>query len=117
MIRSRKTFSIRSIIISVVIAFNVVVVHAAYTYNESLYWWLIVSLPMLLIAIRDVRQSRHAIIRNFPIVGHLRYFLESIRPELRQYFFESDLDGKPFNRRQRSIVYQRAKNEKQTVAF
>src|SRR5690606_1320890 len=47
----------------------------------------------------------------------LRYFFESIRPEMRQYFWESDLDGKPFNRRQRSIVYQRAKNEKQTVAF
>src|SRR5690606_15571656 len=50
-------------------------------------------------------------------VGHLRYMFESIRPEIRQYFFESDLDGKPFSRRQRSVVYQRAKNQKQTVAF
>ena len=117
MIRSRKTFSIRRIIISAVITCNVIVVHAGYTYNQGYYWWLIISVPLLLIAIRDMRQSKHAIIRNFPLIGHLRYFLESIRPELRQYFFESDLDGKPFNRRQRSIVYQRAKNEKQTVAF
>src|SRR5688572_11790633 len=72
---------------------------------------------MLLIAVRYSVQQTHAIIRNYPVIGHLRYFFESIRPEIRQYFFESDLDGKPFNRRQRSIVYQRAKNERQTVAF
>jgi glutamate synthase domain-containing protein 2 len=65
----------------------------------------------------NIIQSRHSILRNYPIVGYLRYFFESFRPELRQYFFESDLDGKPFNRRQRSIVYQRAKNVRQTVPF
>ena len=68
-------------------------------------------------AIFNVHQKNYALLRNFPLIGYLRYFFESIRPEIRQYFFESDLDGKPFNRRQRSIVYQRAKNEKQTVAF
>ncbi|HTN18816.1 MAG TPA: FMN-binding glutamate synthase family protein, partial [Chitinophagaceae bacterium] len=51
------------------------------------------------------------------VLGYFRYFFESIRPEMRQYFGESDLDGRPFNRRQRSIVYQRAKNVKQTVPF
>ena len=76
-----------------------------------------ITLPLLLLAILNIRQKKHAILRNFPVIGYLRYFFESIRPEIRQYFFESDLDGKPFNRRQRSIVYQRAKNEKQTVAF
>ncbi|HEY0356661.1 MAG TPA: FMN-binding glutamate synthase family protein, partial [Flavisolibacter sp.] len=85
--------------------------------NETFFWWLIILLPLLLIALHDVSQRKHAIIRNFPLVGHLRYLFESIRPELRQYFFESDLDGRPFNRRQRSIVYQRSKNQKQTVAF
>jgi glutamate synthase domain-containing protein 2 len=69
------------------------------------------------VAIRDRKQKKHAIIRNFPVVGHLRYMFEFLRPEMRQYFFESDMDGKPFNRRQRSIVYQRAKDQKQTVAF
>jgi glutamate synthase domain-containing protein 2 len=81
------------------------------------YWALPFSLLMLLMVLRDLQQRRHAIIRNYPLLGRLRYALESIRPELRQYFFESDLDGRPFNRRQRSIVYQRAKDEKQTVAF
>ncbi len=65
----------------------------------------------------NMLQSKHSILRNYPIVGYLRYFFESFRPELRQYFFESDLDGKPFNRRQRSVVYQRAKNVRQTVPF
>src|SRR5690606_8638656 len=52
-----------------------------------------------------------------PLIGRLRYVFESVRPEFRQYFFEGELDGKPFSRRQRSIVYQRAKNQKQTISF
>ena len=62
-------------------------------------------------------QSKKTIRRNFPLVGRLRYLLESIGPELRQYFFENDLDGKPFNRLQRSIVYQRSKKETDTMPF
>lgn len=79
--------------------------------------WLLLPLFLLFVAVADSIQRKHTIRRNFPIAGRLRYLFESIRPELRQYFFESDLDGKPFSRRQRSIVYQRAKNEPQTVAF
>jgi glutamate synthase domain-containing protein 2 len=117
MIRNRKTVSISNLILFIIILANAVVIKIAYTGNQIWYWALLITMPLLLIAIRDMRQRKHAIIRNFPVIGHLRYFFESIRPELRQYFFESDLDGKPFSRRQRSIVYQRAKNEKQTVAF
>jgi len=58
---------------------------------------------------RDTRQSRHAVLRNYPIIGHLRFLLEFIRPEMRQYFIESDSEAAPFSRQQRSIVYQRAK--------
>ena len=90
---------------------------AASLYGSGFHAVLFFSIPLLLLAIRDMLQKKHAVIRNYPVVGHLRYLFESIRPEMRQYFFESDLDGKPFNRRQRSIVYQRAKREKQTVAF
>ncbi len=61
------------------------------------------------IGIHDILQTRHAILRNYPISGHLRFMLENIRPELRQYFFEGDKDGMPFPRDKRSIVYQRAK--------
>jgi glutamate synthase domain-containing protein 2 len=57
----------------------------------------------------DLLQKRHAILRNYPISGHLRFMLENIRPELRQYFFEGDKDGMPFPRDKRAIVYQRAK--------
>ena len=58
---------------------------------------------------RDTRQTRHAVLRNYPILGHLRFLLEFIRPEMRQYFIESDSEAAPFSRQQRSIVYQRAK--------
>src|SRR4051812_12914308 len=91
------------------IVLNLLVVTIALTRQATIAWWLLLLFPLLLLAIRDIRQKKHAIIRNYPLIGHLRYWLESIRPELRQYFFESDLDGRPFNRRQRSIVYQRAK--------
>ena len=117
MIRNHKTVSVSSMIIFLLLLLNGSILSIAYTGNENWYWALLISVPLLLIALHDIRQKKHAIIRNYPVIGHFRYFLESVRPELRQYFFESDLDGKPFNRRQRSIVYQRAKDEKQTVAF
>lgn len=112
-----KPLSIRGIILFIVVLFNAIILRNGWVMNPSWYWVLLASVPLLVIAIIDTSQRKHAIIRNFPLIGHLRYFFEFIRPELRQYFFESDLDGKPFNRRQRNIVYQRAKNEKQTVAF
>jgi glutamate synthase domain-containing protein 2 len=75
-------------------------------------WWLAVpSGALTLVGIIDLRQTRHALRRNYPILAHFRYFLESIRPEIRQYFLEDDTDAKPFSRNQRSIVYQRAKVE------
>ena len=115
--KNQKNFSARGVIIFFLVLINAIIFRFAYTGHPNLYWWLLVTMPLLLVGISDVNQKKHAIIRNFPLIGHLRYFFEFIRPEIRQYFFESDLDGKPFNRRQRSIVYQRAKNETQTVAF
>lgn len=85
--------------------------------STAYYAILYFAIPLHLLGIYHLMQKKHSILRNYPIIGYMRYLLESIRPELRQYFFESDLDGKPFNRRQRSIVYQRAKNVKQTVPF
>ena len=60
---------------------------------------------------RDVQQTRHSVLRNYPVIGHLRFLLEFIRPEMRQYFIEGDNEAAPFSRQQRSIVYQRAKGE------
>ena len=117
MIQKQQPVSTSSLILLALVLLNVIIVGAAYTGSHQWYWALLISGPLLVFALRDISQKEHAIIRNYPLIGHLRYLFESIRPEIRQYFFESDLDGKPFNRRQRSIVYQRAKNERQTVAF
>jgi glutamate synthase domain-containing protein 2 len=61
------------------------------------------------LGINDVLQKSHAVLRNYPISAHIRFLLEEIRPEMRQYFFESEKDGKPFSRDMRAVVYQRAK--------
>ena len=58
---------------------------------------------------RDTHQRRHSVLRNYPVIGHLRFLLEFIRPEIRQYFIEDDHEAAPFSRQQRSLVYQRAK--------
>ncbi len=82
--------------------------------------WLWLALPAALLTvlgIRDLVQTRHAIVRNYPILGHLRFFLEYIRPEIRQYFIESDTEAGPFSRNQRSIVYQRAKQDSDKRPF
>jgi len=64
---------------------------------------------LTLLGIRDLLQKNHAILRNYPIAAHMRFLLEEIRPEMRQYFFESEKDGMPFSRDIRAVVYQRAK--------
>ena len=75
----------------------------------------IVLIPLLifggltLLGIRDLTQKGHAVLRNYPIAAHMRFLLEEIRPEMRQYFFESEKDGMPFSRDIRAVVYQRAK--------
>jgi len=78
-------------------------------------WWLLpvaaLCLASVLIGIHDLRQTRHAVLRNYPVAAHLRFLLEGIRPEMRQYFFEGDKDGAPFPRDKRAIVYQRAKKD------
>ena len=70
-----------------------------------------VSALLTAIGVHDVRQKRHSITRNYPIIGHARYLIESVRPELRQYLFETDTERLPFSRTQRALVYSRAKNE------
>ena len=71
---------------------------------------LAVCLVLTGIGVHDLQQKQHAILRNYPIIGHLRFLLEFIRPEIRQYFMESENEETPFSRAQRSIVYARAKN-------
>ena len=80
--------------------------------------WLALLLCLLVaIGVRDSLQSRHAILRNYPVIGHLRFLFEFIRPEIRQYFIESDAEAHPFSRQQRSLVYQRAKGDSDKRPF
>ncbi len=75
--------------------------------------WLLAAAAagvLTLIGLRDYFQTRHAILRNYPLLAHFRFFFEAIRPEIRQYLLESDKEAVPFSRAQRSLVYQRAKN-------
>ena len=72
---------------------------------------------LIILGFYNIFQKKHTILRNFPVVGNIRYLLEMIGPEIHQYFIESDTDGKPFNRNQRSYVYQRAKKQNQTHPF
>jgi len=80
-------------------------------------WSLVVVVPLSLVGLYDFFQVKHSIRRNFPLIGHLRYFFELIRPEINQYFVESNTDGAPFSREERSIVYQRAKGLMDTIPF
>ncbi|MEU7791580.1 hypothetical protein [Amycolatopsis sp. NPDC049159] len=75
-------------------------------------WWWLLAGPLLAVAglgVWDLLQRKHSVLRNYPVLGHLRYFLEDLRPELQQYFVERNFDGRPFDRDVRSIVYERAK--------
>src|SRR5690625_5742888 len=109
--------TVRNLIILSSIVINFVFASFGVFFTSRWFYLLFIPVILLAVAIYHVTQKKHAILRTYPLVGKLRYFFEGIRPEMRQYFWESDTDGRPFNRRQRSIVYQRAKNERETVAF
>jgi glutamate synthase domain-containing protein 2 len=76
------------------------------------WWFAVVPLAALsLLGVRDLLQRRHSIQRLYPIIGHIRWAAEFVRPELRQYLFEADEEASPFSRSQRTLVYERAKGE------
>ncbi|HEV2832742.1 MAG TPA: FMN-binding glutamate synthase family protein, partial [Hanamia sp.] len=82
------------------------------------FWWiLLVLIIFIIIGAQDMLQTKHTLWRNFPVVGRLRWLMEAMRPKLYQYFVESDTDGKPINRIDRSTIYQRAKKQLDTMPF
>lgn len=88
----------------------------------ALYWppalWAMALVgPLVALGLRDALQRRRTILRNFPIIGRLRYLFEDIRPEIQQYFIESNIDAFPIEREMRALVYQRAKGELETRPF
>lgn len=80
-------------------------------------WFLALLIPLTLIYCYDILQKKHSILRNFPILGHIRHILEFIRPEIQQYFIANDQEEKPFSREIRSIIYQRSKNALDTLPY
>ena len=82
-------------------------------------WWVLVAVLLLLLAVGcyDLVQKKHSVLRNYPVLGHMRFLMEDIRPELQQYFIERNYDGRPFDRNTRSSIYQRAKGLKEEQPF
>ena len=79
--------------------------------------WMPLWLVLAGVGLYDVLQTKRSILRNYPVIGHLRFMLEFVRPEMRQYFLESDNEATPFSRAQRSLVYQRAKGDPDNRPF
>ncbi|MEY4882414.1 MAG: hypothetical protein RIS34_268, partial [Pseudomonadota bacterium] len=77
----------------------------------------LVFLLLVALGVYDLRQSKRSILRNYPVIGHLRFMMEFVRPEIRQYFLEGDNEAAPFSRSQRSLVYQRAKGDSDKRPF
>ncbi|MGS5089210.1 FMN-binding glutamate synthase family protein [Hydrogenophaga sp. A37] len=73
--------------------------------------WFLLFTGLSVLGWWDMRQTKSSVLRNYPVIGHLRFMLEKIRPEMRQYFLESDNEATPFSRSQRSLAYARAKGE------
>lgn len=100
----REKFVIVSII-------TVVLILALYQFWNPILWIFYLLAQFILMGIYDIFQTKHTIRRNFPVLGRFRYMLESVRPEIMQYFVETDTQGRPLNRIFRSLIYQRSKRK------
>jgi glutamate synthase domain-containing protein 2 len=106
----RKLFIISAVIILVLVSMWTVIWPPA-------AWSFLLLGPLFIIGVYDLVQKKHSIVRNFPVFGHLRFLMEELRPKIYQYFIESDTNGTPFNRQNRSVIYQRAKKVDDTRPF
>jgi len=102
------------ILISVVITALIVLIAQVW---PPVWWFMLLFGPLILVGYLDIFQTQHTIKRNFPVIGHGRFILEKLRPEIMQYFVETDTEGTPINRVFRSLVYQRAKKVNDTTPF
>ncbi|MGB0847172.1 MAG: FMN-binding glutamate synthase family protein [Thiolinea sp.] len=80
-------------------------------------WGFIVLVPVIVLGLIDMYQTRHSLRRLYPVLSHFRYMFEAVRPEIQQYFVESDINGTPVPREFRALVYQRAKGARDTRPF
>jgi glutamate synthase domain-containing protein 2 len=103
-------FARRYVVFTVLLVLAVACLALAPAYPLALYP-AVPAIVLVGLGIYDLGQRRHSLLRNYPIAAHIRFLLEEVRPEIRQYFLESDTDGVPFDRNTRSIVYARAKGQ------
>ncbi len=108
--KPRRVFILLSILILGAIA-------ALYSVWPPVVWSLLLFGPIILIGYTDIIQKKQAIRRNYPVLGNLRYMLEAIRPEIMQYFVETDIEGRPIPKIIRSLIYRRAKKAVDTEPF
>ncbi|HET9053855.1 MAG TPA: FMN-binding glutamate synthase family protein, partial [Cyclobacteriaceae bacterium] len=106
----RKIFVVSCIIVTALILLW------AYFWTGALFAFVLAG-PLIYMGFADMAQNRQAIRKNFPLLGRLRYVFEDMRPKIQQYFVESDTDGTPLNRNERSVIYQRAKKQVDTIPF
>lgn len=85
--------------------------------SSNWLWAFLPITPIVALGVCDMYQSKHSLRRLYPVLGHFRYMLESVRPEIQQYFVESNIDGSPIPREFRSLIYQRAKGARDTRPF
>ncbi|HBM71370.1 MAG TPA: FMN-binding glutamate synthase family protein, partial [Erythrobacter sp.] len=90
---------------------------AVFLLVEPLRWGLVVTVPLLLLALYDFFQRQHTLWRNYPLLAHIRWIMEDLRPYARAYIVEGDLEGRPFNHQQRALVYARAKGQLDSHPF
>ena len=114
--QARIKLTARNIFIALSIIIPYAILFIALFWPKAL-WALLIVLPIAARGIYDMIQTKSTILRLYPIIGHMRYFFESIRPEIQQYFVESDTNGTPISREFRSLVYQRAKKQRDTRPF
>ncbi len=108
--------SVRQSFIILAISTTVVLLLLA-SFRPEFYYGFIVVGPVILLGLYDFIQVKHTLLRLYPVIGHFRYMFESIRPEIQQYFVESNINGRPINREFRALVYQRAKSVRDTRPF
>lgn len=106
----------RQIFVATSVFITALLIVWSFFWIDVLLLFVIVA-PLIYMGVEDIIQKRQSIRRNFPVLGRLRYVFEDLRPKIQQYFVESDTDGAPINRNDRSVIYQRAKKQIDTIPF
>jgi glutamate synthase domain-containing protein 2 len=114
--RANSYVPIRYSVFIACIFFSLLGLFSIIAFGEG-WLWTLPFLALVGVGVHDLRQEKKAVLRNYPVIGHVRYLMEAIRPEMRQYFLESDHEAAPFSRAQRSLVYARAKGESDKRPF